>query len=309
MSRKLTQAEKDDAFKQYQLNQQKQYRIGRFLTLFIGIINIVLAFVSQIAEVNLFSLAIQIVLSILLLAGFSWVRYLMGIVQSVAAFLYFFMLADLWISSVSGETVTQKWWAILIMVILFAYSIVSAVILFTNKAMNEYMYDKNTKSNTVESQDQTDVAPVESIFKDSQEYREKSVDTSSKFDKKKIIKTAVITAVVLVMVAGIFFGVILFSEEYVATEIAQFSSPDGNYTLIFEQIGSPGFPFGSVDVKFTVEDKNGVTVAKMKNALNNDGGSAKKENIKEIKWENDRITILLDESDLEFDRELVIEYN
>ena len=77
-------------------------------------------------------------------------------------------------------------------------------------------------------------------------------------------------------------------------EIATYESPDGKYTLLFEQIGDPGWPFGSAKVRLTLKNAEGKTVARESSSVANDGGPAYKENIKAIRWEETQVTVTLD---------------
>ena len=77
-------------------------------------------------------------------------------------------------------------------------------------------------------------------------------------------------------------------------EIAAYDSPDGVYTLIFEQIGSPSWPFGPADVRLTLRDSQGVFIEQISAKVFNDGGSAYPRNIKSIRWSEDKVVVILE---------------
>ena len=76
-------------------------------------------------------------------------------------------------------------------------------------------------------------------------------------------------------------------------EIATYDSPDGAYTLVFEQIGSP-FLFGPADVRLTLRDSQGVFIDQISAKVFNDGGSAYPGNIKSIRWSEDKVVVILE---------------
>lgn len=77
-------------------------------------------------------------------------------------------------------------------------------------------------------------------------------------------------------------------------EIATYDSPDGAYTLVFEQIGSPTWPFGPADVRLTLRDSQGVFIDRISAKVFNDGGSAYPRNIKSIRWSEDKVVVILE---------------
>ena len=76
-------------------------------------------------------------------------------------------------------------------------------------------------------------------------------------------------------------------------EIATYTSPDGEYILEFEQLGSPAWPFGPADVQLTLRTGKGVYIDRINTQVYNDGGSAQPGNILSIQWGEDSVTIIL----------------
>ena len=93
-------------------------------------------------------------------------------------------------------------------------------------------------------------------------------------------------AVVLVFGAFLFVGA-LWNGTFnflLPKEIATYQSPDGEYSLVFEQMGDPAWPFGPTDVRLTL-----------------------KNNIASISWNDDEVVVVLRASEMK-DKEVVMEY-
>ena len=91
-------------------------------------------------------------------------------------------------------------------------------------------------------------------------------------------------------------------------EIATYSSPDGQYSLTFEQVGSPAWPFGAVDVRLTLKNNKGRKIKRVSAQVHNDGGSADEWNMKSISWNDDGVVVILQSAEME-DEEIVMPYN
>lgn len=126
---------------------------------------------------------------------------------------------------------------------------------------------------------------------------------------KKIILIILSIAVVLPIVAFLFIGALwsgafdfMFPEE-----IATYNSPDGKYSLLFEQMGSPDWPFGSVDVRLTLKNQKGKKIKRISTYVHNDGASAREWNIKDISWNDDAVVVILQGAEME-DEKVSISY-
>ena len=129
---------------------------------------------------------------------------------------------------------------------------------------------------------------------------------------KKLGKIALITviiAVVFLIGAWLFVGA-LWSGAFnflFPTEVATYQSPDGEYSLVFEQMGDPAWPFGPADVRLTLKNQNGKVIERVSTQVFNDGGSAYEGNIAAISWNEDGVTIVLTACEME-DKEISIAY-
>jgi len=90
------------------------------------------------------------------------------------------------------------------------------------------------------------------------------------------------------------FSACSFEEEILITSQ---NSPDNDYTIYLYQVGSPQWSFGSVNAKLVLENSNGKTVDEEEFALANDGAGVFEGNIKEITWLENRVEIIMGESD------------
>ena len=91
-------------------------------------------------------------------------------------------------------------------------------------------------------------------------------------------------------------------------EIATYNSPDGEYSLIFEQMGDPAWPFGSTDVRLTLKNCNGEIIERVSTQLSDDGVNASEHNIASISWNDDAVIVVLRASEMK-DKEISIAYN
>lgn len=125
----------------------------------------------------------------------------------------------------------------------------------------------------------------------------------------KIVLTIVSVVIVLIISAWLFVGALwtgafnfMFPEE-----IATYHSPNGEYSLVFEQMGDPAWPFGPADVRLTLRNHTGKIIERVSAQVFNDGGSASKDNIASIAWNDDAVIIVLSACEME-DKEVSIAY-
>ena len=125
----------------------------------------------------------------------------------------------------------------------------------------------------------------------------------------KIVLTIVSVVIVLIISAWLFVGALwtgafnfMFPEE-----IATYHSPNGEYSLVFEQMGDPAWPFGPADVRLTLKNHTGKIIERVSAQVFNDGGSASKDNIASISWNDDAVIIVLSACEME-DKEVSIAY-
>ncbi|MBE6797661.1 MAG: hypothetical protein E7531_04920 [Ruminococcaceae bacterium] len=95
------------------------------------------------------------------------------------------------------------------------------------------------------------------------------------------------------------FMVVIIAACFIKEEIfiTSQTSPDGNYVVSLYQVGSPQWPFGSVDARLVLENANGKKVDKVKFSLANDGAGVFEGNIEKITWKKNQVEIIMGEAD------------
>ena len=126
----------------------------------------------------------------------------------------------------------------------------------------------------------------------------------------KVVLIIISIAVALIIGAWLFIGAI-WSGAFnflLPNEIATYHSPDGEYSLVFEQMGDPGWPFGPTDVRLTLKNHDGKIIKRLSTQVYNDGGCASEWNIKTISWNHEAVVIILRGAEME-DKEVSIAYD
>lgn len=121
----------------------------------------------------------------------------------------------------------------------------------------------------------------------------------------------IVSIVLAIMIGGYLLIVALFSGAFnflLPSEIATYSSPDGEYSLVFEQMGSPEWPFGPTDVRLTLKNDEDDTIERVSTQIFDDGANASERNIDSISWNEDAVTVVLRASEMD-DKEITIPYN
>lgn len=132
-------------------------------------------------------------------------------------------------------------------------------------------------------------------------------------DMNKTLKTALIISstvavliiVICILIVGIFNGAFNFLRP---KEIAAYKSPNGEYSIVFEQMGDPKWPFGPTDVRLTLKNRDGKIIERRSAQLSDDGANAGEHNIAAVFWNDDAVTVVLRASEME-DIKVSIAYN
>lgn len=143
---------------------------------------------------------------------------------------------------------------------------------------------------------------------DRDEYDLKKKNAMGKVGKALLITVSI--AVVLFIGAWLFIGA-LWNGAFnflLPQEIATYQSPDGEYSLVFEQMGEPEWPFGSTDVRLTLKNRKGKVIERVSTQVSNDGADATEYNIASISWNDDAVIIILRACEMN-DKEISIAYH
>ena len=126
----------------------------------------------------------------------------------------------------------------------------------------------------------------------------------------KVVLIILLVALGLLVAAWLFVGA-LWSGAFnfmFPKEVADYNSPNTEYSLVFEQMGDPAWPFGPADVRLTLKNSNGKVINRISTQVFNDGGPASEWNMKSISWMDDAVVVILQGAEME-DKEVSISYN
>ena len=122
----------------------------------------------------------------------------------------------------------------------------------------------------------------------------------------------IILSVVVVLIIGSYHLIVAFWNGtfnfMLPKEIATYHSPDEKYSLVFEQMGEPAWPFGPTDVRLTLKNQNGKIIDRVSTQLSDDGTNASQHNIASISWNDDAVIVVLKASEMK-DKEISIAYS
>lgn len=129
-------------------------------------------------------------------------------------------------------------------------------------------------------------------------------------------KAGRVILIILAVAVAFIFGLLLFVGALwngtfnflLPKEIATYQSLDGEYSLVFEQMGDPAWPFGPTDVRLTLKTNKGKIIERVSTQLNDGGTNASENNIASVSWNDDAVVIILRASEMK-DKEVVISYN
>lgn len=129
----------------------------------------------------------------------------------------------------------------------------------------------------------------------------------------KTLKTVLtVSSIAVVLIIGIcLLACALFNGAFNflrPKEIATYNSPDGEYSLVFEQMGDPKWPFGSTEVRLTLKGRDGKIIERVSAQLSDDGANASEQNIASVLWNDGTVTVVLRASEMD-DKEVSIEYD
>ncbi len=126
----------------------------------------------------------------------------------------------------------------------------------------------------------------------------------------KIVLLILLSAVALLMVACVFIGAFwsgAFNFMF-PKEIATYNSPDGEYSIVFEQMGDPAWPFGPTDVRFTLKNHDGKIIKRVSTQIHDDGACASEHHVTSVSWNDNAVVVVLRGSEMQ-DKEVSIAYN
>ncbi len=127
-----TKADREREYERFAERQARQYRLGKIYIVTIASLNIAMELLGSVVQFDLFSLIIQTALSIALLAGVSWVRYLFAVGAALSVLLNAALLFNY------AADIPAAWTVVTIGHMI--YSAAACVLLFKSEAIGEFMY-------------------------------------------------------------------------------------------------------------------------------------------------------------------------
>lgn len=85
------------------------------------------------------------------------------------------------------------------------------------------------------------------------------------------------------------------------------SYENNGYTLTFQQLGDPQWPFGSTDIRLLLKNKQGKILKKYDTSIQDDGANAGEHNIASVEWFSDKVIVILQASEME-DKEIIFSF-
>ena len=122
--------------------------------------------------------------------------------------------------------------------------------------------------------------------------------------------------IVLIILSTLFVIVIAFIGAFVLWWNGAFNKFDvrdivsyeeNGYTLTFQQLGEPQWPFGPTDVRLLLKDQQGKIIKKHDTSISDDGVDAGEHNVASVEWFDDKVVVVLQASEME-DREIIIPF-
>ncbi len=127
-----SKAEREQEYNRFVEKQARQYKTGRAIVFSIAGINMLIALLAFIYNLNVLNLIVQLTLSICLALGVSWVRYLFIIGAGLAVLVY-----GMVVFVALGEGLLL----IGILSLLYvAYAVAVTILLFRSEAVSEFLY-------------------------------------------------------------------------------------------------------------------------------------------------------------------------
>ncbi len=108
----------------------------------------------------------------------------------------------------------------------------------------------------------------------------------------KIIKCVlIISSICLLAFVILFLAAFYYEEELKIKPVDTQTSPNGEYTLYLQQVGTPSWPFGPVGGKIVLK-KDGKTIDKYKTLVYSDGANLS-EYSWDVEWFDDKVVITI----------------
>ena len=89
----------------------------------------------------------------------------------------------------------------------------------------------------------------------------------------------------------ILVGSFTYTTRYKIHDVASYTSPDGKYELLFQQVGDPDWPFGHTHARLVLQDEAG-TIAKYSFDIADDGANASSD-LCQVTWKATQVEAVI----------------
>ncbi len=113
---------------------------------------------------------------------------------------------------------------------------------------------------------------------------------------KKIIKPILIILLVIFVIFSILGLSFIYITEIRVTDIEKYTNSLNGYTVLFQAVGEPDWPFGDTKVKVSLLDENDKEIDSFIESISDDGSMARDSNI-DIEWFDTFVQITLSGSE------------
>ncbi|MCL6457873.1 MAG: MerR family transcriptional regulator [Gorillibacterium sp.] len=126
--------EREQQYQQYLKRQKGQFTRGKVIVFSLAAINMMSALISAVYDFHFLSLALNIIFSIALFFGVTWIRYFFALAATYGVFSSVVLILG------HANELNLTTGLILLILLQMIYGVVSSVLLFRSQAISEFMY-------------------------------------------------------------------------------------------------------------------------------------------------------------------------
>lgn len=131
--------EQDRAIEEFHETEKRRYKTGRLLLVLCGVAHIIGALASFSVFFNPLFLLLEVGLAVLLLCGVAWSRYVLATYAVIDATILLFVVCSGYLDVNDPRYAALSVGFVALYVL---YDVVTAALLYTNKAMTFYLYER-----------------------------------------------------------------------------------------------------------------------------------------------------------------------
>ncbi len=124
--------------------------------------------------------------------------------------------------------------------------------------------------------------------------------------KKPVVRGIFAMVALFNILIMILDGSFTYTTKYKIHDVASYTSPDGKYELLFQQVGDADWPFGHTHARLVLKDGSG-TIDKCRFDIANDGGNASPD-LCHVTWKDDHVEAVISGEEQD-DAQYILEVN